>query len=153
RAFAPASHVDLRHGADLNYLVGQRLDFFVTQYAKKGRDVVVSRRKMLEEESKKARAEAVAKIEPGTVQKGIVRKVVAGGGLVALPDAGSVEGLVHMTEASHDRGAKLFDLFKPGAEIEVKVLRVDEKGKLWLSRKAVIADPWDAVKDKYAVGS
>ena len=53
RAFAPASHVDVRHGADLNYLVGQRLDFIVTQYAKKGRDVVVSRSKMLEEETKK----------------------------------------------------------------------------------------------------
>lgn len=153
RAFAPASHVDLRHGADLNYLVGQRLDFIVTQYAKKGRDIVVSRRKMLEEDSKKARTEAVAKIEPGSVHKGIVRKVVAWGVFVALPDAGNVEGLVHMTEASHDRGARLVDLFKPGAEIEVKVQRVDEKGKLWLSRKAVIADPWDAVKDKYTVGS
>jgi len=58
-----------------------------------------------------------------------------------------------MTEASHDRGARLSDIFKPNAEIEVKVLRVDEKGKLWLSRKAVTADPWEAVKEKYAVGS
>ncbi len=70
-----------------------------------------------------------------------------------MPEAGGVEGLVHMTEASHDRGARLNDLFKAGAEIEVKVLRVDEKGKLWLSRKAVVADPWDAVKEKYSVGS
>jgi len=153
RAFAPASHVDLRHGADLGYLVGQRLDFIVTQYAKKGRDVVVSRRKMLEEENKKLRAEAVAKLEPGSLHKCIVRKVVAWGAFVALPDAGGIEGLIHMTEASHDRGARLFDLFKPGAEMEVKVIRVDEKGKLWLSRKAATADPWDAVKEKYTVGS
>src|SRR5262249_32941932 len=75
RAFAPASHVDLRHGASLEYLVGQRLDFIVTQYAKKGRDIVVSRKKMLEEESKKSRVEALSKIEPGSVHKGIVRKV------------------------------------------------------------------------------
>ncbi|RXL99863.1 S1 RNA-binding domain-containing protein, partial [Citrobacter sp. AAK_AS5] len=68
-------------------------------------------------------------------------------------DADNVEGLVHMTEASHDRGAKLSDIFKQGAEIEVKVLRIDEKGKIWLSRKAVTADPWDAVKEKYSVGS
>ncbi|AUX36507.1 MULTISPECIES: S1 RNA-binding domain-containing protein [Sorangium] len=153
RAFAPASHVDLRHGADLNYLVGQRLDFIVTQFAKKGRDIVVSRRKMLEEESRKARTEALTSIEPGSLHKGVVRKVVAWGVFVALPDAGGVEGLVHMSEASHDRGAKLADLFKPGAEIDVKVLRVDDKGKLWLSRKAATVDPWDAVKDKYAVGS
>ncbi|MDC0684736.1 S1 RNA-binding domain-containing protein [Sorangium atrum] len=153
RAFAPASHVDLRHGADLNYLVGQRLDFGVTQFAKKGRDIVVSRRKMLEEESRKARTEALTSIEPGSLHKGIVRKVVAWGVFVALPDAGGVEGLVHMSEASHDRGAKLADLFKPGAEIDVKVLRVDDKGKLWLSRKAATVDPWDAVKEKYAVGT
>ena len=153
RAFAPASHVDLRHGADLNHLVGQRLDFIVTQYAKKGRDVVVSRRRMLEEDDKKVRTEALAKIEPGSVHMGVVRKVVAWGAFIALPDAGGVEGLVHLTDASHDRGARLNDIFKPGAEIEVKVLRVDEKGKLWLSRRAVVADPWDAVKEKYAVGS
>ncbi|MCC6553035.1 MAG: S1 RNA-binding domain-containing protein [Polyangiaceae bacterium] len=153
RAFAPASHVDLRHGADLGFLVGQRLDFIVTQYAKKGRDIVVSRRKMLEEESRKMRAEALSALEPGTVHKGVVRKVVAWGVFVALPDAGGVEGLVHMSEASHDRGARLTELFKPGAEVEVKVVRVDEKGKLWLSRKAVTADPWDVAKDRYAVGS
>jgi small subunit ribosomal protein S1 len=153
RSFAPASHVDMRHGADLNYLVGQRLDFIVTQYAKKGRDIVVSRRKMLEEEHKKLRSEALQKVEPGSVHRAIVRKVTAWGVFMALPDAGGVEGLVHMTEASHDRGARLDQLFKPGAEMEVKVLRVDEKGKLWLSRKAVVADPWDAVKEKYVVGS
>jgi small subunit ribosomal protein S1 len=153
RAFAPASHVDLRHGADLSYLVGQRLDFVVTQYAKKGRDIVVSRKKMIEEEAKKVRAEAMSKLEPGSLHKGVVRKVVAWGAFLALPDAGGVEGLVHMTEASHDRGARLADLFKPGAEVEVKVLRVDEKGKLWLSRKAAVADPWDTVKERYPVGS
>jgi small subunit ribosomal protein S1 len=153
RAFAPASHVDLRHGADLNFLVGQRLDFIVTQFAKKGRDIVVSRRKMLEEESRKARAEALSALEPGTIHKGIVRKVVAWGVFVALPDAGNVEGLVHMTEASHDRGTRLTELFKSGAEIEVKVVRIDEKGKLWLSRKAVTADPWDTAQDSYAIGS
>lgn len=153
RAFAPASHVDLRHGADLHYLVGQRLPFSVTQYAKKGRDIVVSRRKELEEEQRKVRAEALSAIEPGAVLKGIVRKVVAWGVFVALPDAGNVEGLVHLSEASHDRGARMAELFKPGAEIEVKVLRVDEKGKLWLSRKAVTADPWEAAKEKYAPGT
>ncbi|EYF05865.1 S1 RNA-binding domain-containing protein [Chondromyces apiculatus] len=153
RAFAPASHVDLHHGADLNYLVGQRLDFTVTQYAKKGRDIVVSRRHVLEEENRKARVAALSSIEPGSVHKGIVRKVVAWGVFVALPDAGNVEGLVHLTEASHDRGAKLTEIFRPGSEIEVKILRIDEKGKLWLSRKATTVDPWEAAKEKYAVGS
>ena len=153
RAFAPASHVDLKHGADLSPYVGQRLDWVITTYAKKGRDIVVSRKRFLEEETKKHRAESLAKIAPGTIHKGIVRKVVAWGVFVALPDADNVEGLVHLTEASHDRGAKLNELFKQGQEVDVKVLRVDEKGKLWLSRKGAVADPWDAVKEKYAVGT
>lgn len=153
RAFAPASHVDLRHGADLNHLVGQRLDFVITQYAKKGRDIVVSRKKMLDEDARQARTSALSKVTAGSVHKGIVRKVVQWGVFVALPDAGGVEGLIHMTEASHDRSAKLTDLFRTGAEIDVKVLKIDDKGKLWLSHKATTADPWDAVKEKYAVGS
>ena len=153
RAFAPASHVDLRHGADLSHLVGQRLDFIVTQYAKKGRDIVVSRKKMLDEDARQARTSALSKVAEGSVHKGIVRKVVAWGVFVALPDAGGVEGLIHMTEASHDRSAKLTDIFRPGAEIDVKVMKIDDKGKLWLSHKATTADPWDAVKEKYAVGT
>ena len=153
RAFAPASHVDLRHGADLSSLVGQRLDFLLTQYAKKGRDIVVSRKKMLDEDARQARTSALSKVTAGSVHKGIVRKVVQWGVFVALPDAGGVEGLIHMTEASHDRSAKLNDLFRSGAEIDVKVMKIDDKGKLWLSHKATTADPWDAVKEKYAVGS
>lgn len=153
RAFAPASHVDLRHGADLAHLVGQRLDFVLTQYAKKGRDIVVSRKKMLDEDARQARTSALSKVTAGSVHKGIVRKVVQWGVFVALPDAGGVEGLIHMTEASHDRSAKLTDLFRTGAEIDVKVMRIDDKGKLWLSHKATTADPWDAVKEKYAVGT
>ncbi len=153
RAFAPASHVDLKHGADLGPYVGQRLDWIVTTYAKKGRDIVVSRKRFLEEETRKHRSESLSKLTPGSIHKGIVRKVVAWGVFVALPEADNVEGLVHLTEASHDRGAKLQDLFRQGSEIEVKVLRVDDKGKLWLSRKGAVADPWDAVKEKYAVGT
>ncbi|MDC3953738.1 S1 RNA-binding domain-containing protein [Polyangium jinanense] len=153
RAFAPASHVDLRHGADLSHLVGQKLDFVVAQYAKKGRDIVVSRKRMLEEDARRLRTEALSKVTPNSVHKGIVRKVVAWGVFVALPDAGNVEGLIHMTEASHDRSARLGDLFRPGAEIDVKVIRIDDKGKLWLSHKATTADPWDTVKEKYAVGT
>ncbi|TKD07364.1 S1 RNA-binding domain-containing protein [Polyangium fumosum] len=153
RAFAPASHVDLRHGADLSHLVGQRLDFVVAQYAKKGRDIVVSRKRMLEEDARRLRTEALSKVTPGSVHKGIVRKVVAWGVFVALPEAGNVEGLIHMTEASHDRSARLGDLFRPGTEIDVKIIRIDDKGKLWLSHKATTADPWDTVKEKYAVGT
>jgi small subunit ribosomal protein S1 len=153
RAFAPASHVELRPNADLSNLVGRRLNFEVVQYEKKGRDVVVSRKKFLADEAAQARSEAMKVLTPGSVHRGVVRTVMQWGVFVALPDAGNVEGLVHATEAAHDRMAKLNDLFKPGDPVEVKVLRIDEKGKLWLSRKAMTNDPWDEVLQKYSVGT
>jgi len=153
RAFAPASHVELRQGGDLHALVGRRMNFVVVQFEKKGRDVVVSRKKFLQEEAVQARTDALKLLAPGTVHRGTVRTVVQWGVFVALADAGNLEGLVHVSEASHDRTAKLTDLFKPGDPIEVKVLKIDDKGKIWLSRKAITNDPWDAVQQKYAPGT
>lgn len=150
RAFAPASHVDLRPGADLSHLVGKRLPFAVTQYAKRGRDVVLSRRSMLESEAKEKREEALKKLEMGSVVDGVVRTVVPFGAFV---DVGGVEGLVPLSEMSHNRADQPKDVFKVGEPARVKILRVDEKGKLWLSRKAAIEDPWGQVAQKYAVGS
>ncbi|MBW2524656.1 MAG: S1 RNA-binding domain-containing protein [Deltaproteobacteria bacterium] len=149
RAFAPASHVELRPGADLSHLVGEKLPFLVTHYAKKGRDIVVSRKPMLEASAERLREEQLAKIEPDTLCKGVVRKVLGWGAFVSLPDYGGIEGVVHMREASHDRGAKLGAVMKAGDEIEVKILRVDEKGKLWLSRKGAQKDPWEDVAARY----
>jgi small subunit ribosomal protein S1 len=153
RAFAPGSHVDLRPGADLAHLVGRRLEFTVAQYAKRGRDVVVSRKTFIESEAKEFRKTALAKLEIGAIVKGVVRSVVQYGAFVAIPTADDVEGLVHMTEASHDRNAKLSDVFHVGAEIDVKILRVDEKGKLWLSHKAATVDPWQEAMKTYAQGT
>jgi small subunit ribosomal protein S1 len=153
RAFAPGSHVDLRPGADLAHLIGHRLEFTVAQYAKRGRDVVVSRKNYIEAEAKEHRRASLAKLEIGSIVKGIVRSVVQYGAFVAIPSADDVEGLVHMTEASHDRGAKLSDVFQVGAEIDVKVLRVDDKDKLWLSHKAATVDPWQEAMKTYGPGT
>jgi len=153
RAFAPGSHVDLRPGADLAHLIGRRLEFTVAQYAKRGRDVVVSRKSYIEAEAKEQRKASLAKLEAGSVVKGVVKSVVQYGAFVAIPSADDVEGLVHMTEASHDRNAKLSDVFQVGAEIDVKILRVDEKGKLWLSHKAAVTDPWHEAMKTFSQGT
>jgi small subunit ribosomal protein S1 len=150
RAFAPGSHVDLRLGVDLSHLVAQRLPFVVTQYAKRGRDLVLSRRAILEEEAQKARAEALARLKPGEELEGTVRSVVAFGAFV---DVGGVEGLVPLQEMSHNRSEGPAQVFKVGESTRVKVTRIDERGKVWLSRKATIADPWQQVAQKYAVGT
>jgi small subunit ribosomal protein S1 len=150
RAFAPGSHVDLRLGADLSHLVAKRLPFFVTQYAKRGRDVVLSRRAMLEEESRKARSEALAKLKVGEEIEGIVRSVVPFGAFV---DVGGVEGLVPLQEMSHNRGDGPSDVFKAGEPTRVVVMKIDDKGKIWLSHRATIPDPWQQVAQKYAAGT
>jgi small subunit ribosomal protein S1 len=153
RGFAPASHVELTPGASLVPLLGEKLPFVVTQYGKKGRDLVLSRKEMLEKESTEKRHELLANLQPGMVCKAVVRNVLAWGVFAALPEHGDVEGMIHMSEVSHDRGARLDQVVSVGEEIEVKVLRIDEKGKLWLSRKATIQDPWATVAEKYTVGS
>jgi small subunit ribosomal protein S1 len=153
RAFAPGSHVDLRPGADLAHFIGRRLEFTVAQYAKRGRDVVVSRKSYIEAEAKELRKSSLAKLEVGSVVKGIVKSVVQYGAFIAIPSADDIEGLVHMTEASHDRNAKLSDIFHPGAEVDVKILRVDDKGKLWLSHRAATLDPWQEAMKTYAQGT
>jgi small subunit ribosomal protein S1 len=150
RAFAPASHVELRPGADLSHLVGKRLPFAVTQYAKRGRDVVLSRRAMLESEAKEKREEALKHLQIGAVVDGIVRTVVPFGAFV---DVGGVEGLVPLSEMSHNRADQPKDVFKVNETCRVKILRVDEKGKLWLSRRSAIEDPWTKVAEKYAPGT
>ena len=84
---------------------------------------------------------------------GVVRTVVEWGVFVALPDAENVEGLIHATEASHDARSYLSELFKPGDRFDVKILQIDERGKIWLSRKALVEDPWAQARQKFAPGS
>jgi small subunit ribosomal protein S1 len=154
RAFAPASGLDL-HPANANFtsLVGTRLDFKVAQYEKAGRDVVVTRRPMLEAEAHERRKHALSLLTEGQVMTGVVRTVVEWGVFVALPEAENVEGLIHVSEASHDARPDLLDLFRHGEKIEVKILGIDERGKIWLSRKALVEDPWGAARKKFAQGS
>ena len=154
RGFAPASHVELKPGADLSHLLGEKLDLVVTHYAKKGRDVVFSRKQQLEEEYTKERKEQLDKLSADMELKVKVRNVVQWGAFVVLPDEyGNIEGVVHMSEVSHNRSARVADVLKPGIEIDVKVLRIDDKGKLWLSHKAMLTDPWTAAPEKYALGT
>lgn len=150
RAFAPASHMDLRMGSDLHPLVGQRLPFAVTEYGKRGRDVVLSRRQILETVSRERREEALKHLQVGAEIEGTVRTVVPFGAFI---DIGGIEGLVPLSEMSHNRADQPQDVFKVGEQVKVKLLRIDEKNKLWLSRRALIEDPWAKVREKYAPGS
>lgn len=151
RAFAPASGMDLHPGqANFAGLVGQRLEFKITSFDKGGRDVVVTRRPMLEAEAHERRKRALSLLTDGQVLEGVVRTVVEWGAFVALPEAENLEGLVHISEASHDTRRPLNEILSPGDRFQVKITKIDERGKIWLSRKALIEDPWAQAKKKYA---
>lgn len=149
RGFAPASHVDLRMGADLHHLIGMRLPFEVVQFAKRGREFVLSRKGELESQAKELRAKALESVKIGEIVKGTVRSVQPFGAFI---DVGGVDGLCPPMEASHEH-KRLEEIFKVGDVVDVKVLRIDENGKIWLSKRAAEHDPWEGAEKKYARGS
>jgi len=154
RAFAPASGMDLHpRAANFVNLVGQRLDFKVSTYEKHGQDVVVTRRPMLEKEAHERRKRARELLQEGMDMQGLVRTVVEWGAFVALPAAEYLEGLVHVTELSHNPRDRVADLLKPGQKIDVRIQKIDEKGKIWLSRKALVEDPFAKLTEHLKPGA
>jgi small subunit ribosomal protein S1 len=140
RGFCPASQLDGRFVDDLNVFVGKKLAFRITKY--EPRDLVLSRRALIEEENKKLAAETRKRLQPGAVLRG---KVVGFKPFGAFVDLGGIEGMLHVSELGHARVEKPEDLLSLGQELDVAVLKI-EGDRIALSLKALAADPWrDAV--------
>jgi small subunit ribosomal protein S1 len=150
RAFCPLSQIDVR-GADASAHEGNVYQFRITKYEDGGSNIVLSRRVILEEEQRANAAAVREKIVPGAVLTGRVTSIRDFGAFV---DVGAgVQGLVHISEMSWSRVSTPSEIVKPGEEITVKVLRVDEdKQKISLGLKQLSADPWSKVGDVYEVG-
>src|SRR5690606_36184789 len=88
------------------------------------------------------RKQAREVLQEGAEMEGVVRTVVEWGAFVALPEAENLEGLVHISEVSHNPRERIADVLKPGQKIKVRIEKIDDKGKIWLSRKALIDDPF-----------
>ncbi len=143
RAFCPFSQMDLRRVETAEDYVGRVLECRVTQFGENGRNIVLSRRQLLEAHAAKAAEETRKKITPGAVLPGMIAALADFGAFV---DLGGVQGLVPMSEISHSRLGRPADRLRVGEPVTVKVLRVDdEKGKITLSLKALEGDPWIAV--------
>src|ERR671922_2980825 len=143
RAFCPFSQMELRRVESEQDYVGRVLPFRVTRFAEGGRNIVLSRRALLEEEAAKAAEETRKKILPDAVLPG---RVVSLADFGAFIDLGGVQGLVPMSELSHARVERAGDRLRVGETVTVKVLRLDpEKGRITLSLKALEGDPWAAV--------
>jgi small subunit ribosomal protein S1 len=143
RAFCPFSQMDLRRVDSEQDYVGRVLEFRVTRYAEGGRNLVLSRRALLEEQAAAAAVETRKKIVPDAVLSGTVVSLADFGAFV---DLGGVQGLVPMSELSHARVERAGDRLRIGETVTVKVLRLDaERGRITLSLRALEGDPWAAV--------
>jgi small subunit ribosomal protein S1 len=143
RAFCPFSQMDLRRAEPEQEYVGRVLEFRVTKYAEGGRNIVVSRRALLEEQAAEAARETRKKLVPDAVLPVTVVSLTDFGAFV---DLGGVQGLVPMSELSHGRVERASDRLRVGEPVTVKVLRLDEaKGRITLSLTALVGDPWATV--------
>ncbi|PYN96157.1 MAG: 30S ribosomal protein S1 [Candidatus Rokuibacteriota bacterium] len=143
RAFCPFSQMDLRRTQAPDEYVGRVLEFRVTQFAEKGRNIVLSRRQLLEERAAALAEETRKTIVPGAVLTGTVAGLADFGAFV---DLGGVQGLIPVSEISHSRVGRPADRLRVGETVTVKVLKIDdEKNRISLSLKALEGDPWAAV--------
>src|SRR5213083_3596613 len=143
RAFCPFSQMDVRRVETAEEYVGRVLEFRVMTYSDNGRNLVLARRRLLEERAAETAEETRKKVLPGAVLAGTVASLADFGAFV---DLGGVQGLVPLSELSHSRMSRPADRLSVGETVTVKVLRVDqEKGKISLSLKALEGDPWAAV--------
>ena len=150
RAFCPISQIDVR-GADALAHEGNVYQFRIIEYKDGGANIVVSRRALLEEEQRANAAAVRETIIPGAVLTGRVTSIRDFGAFVDL--GAGIQGLVHVSEMSWSRVSTPSEVVRPGEEITVKVLRVDEdKQKISLGLKQLSADPWSKVGDAYQVG-
>src|SRR2546428_1538027 len=143
RGFCPFSQMDLRRVEATEEYVGRVLEFRVTTFSDNGRNLVLSRRRLLEERAAEMAEETRKKILPGAVLTGTVAALADFGAFI---DLGGVQGLVPLSELSHSRASRPADLLRVGDAVSVKVLRIDqEKGRISLSLKALEGDPWTGV--------
>jgi small subunit ribosomal protein S1 len=150
-AFLPAGQVDTRRPHDLDAYVGQSVECQVVEIDRQRRNVVVSRRRLLEERRERAKEQLLAALEPGQVRKGIVRNIVEFGAFV---DLGGVDGLLYVTDLAWHRVKDPREVVHLDQEVEVLVLRVDrQRGRIALSLKHRAPSPWAAAPSKYPVGS
>ncbi len=150
-SFLPGSQVALRQVPDFNALLGEELELKIIKINKSRRNIVVSRRYVLEEQRKSMREELLKKIEPGQVRDGVVKNITDFGVFI---DLGGVDGLLHITDMSWGRINHPSEITKLGQEIKVKILDFDQgSGRISLGLKQLTPYPWESVIEKYPVNS
>jgi small subunit ribosomal protein S1 len=150
-AFLPGSQIALRRVPNIDELLGQTYDFKIIKLNKRRRNIVVSRRVILETERAGKREKLMKELEVGQVRKGIVKNITDFGAFI---DLGGVDGLLHITDMSYGRVSHPSELVAIGREVEVKILDIDwQRERISLGMKQLQSYPWQDVAEKYPVGS
>ncbi|OHY30350.1 30S ribosomal protein S1 [Streptococcus parauberis] len=150
RGFIPASMIDTRFVRNTEKFVGQEFEAKIKEVDAAENRFILSRREVIEEAAKEARQEVFSKLSEGSVVTGTVARLTSFGAFI---DLGGVDGLVHVTELSHERNVSPKSVVSVGEEVEVKVLSINEEaGRVSLSLKATTPGPWDGVEQKLAQG-
>ncbi|UCG17115.1 MAG: S1 RNA-binding domain-containing protein, partial [Phycisphaerales bacterium] len=147
--FLPASQVDIRRPGDIGEYIGREIQAKILKIDTERRNIVISRRKLIEEARMTAKEELMRTIEVGQVRKGVIKNIAEFGAFV---DLGGIDGLLHITDMSWDRIGHPSDLLKIDEEIEVKILSVDkDKEKVALGLKQMRESPWESIEKRYPV--
>ena len=149
--FLPASQVDIRRPADIGDYCGRCIQCLVLKIDEARRNIVVSRRALIEQERAERKKQLMETLEVGQVRRGIVKNIADFGAFV---DLGGIDGLLHITDMSWGRIGHPSEMVAIDQEIEVQVLHIDrEREKIALGMKQRTASPWAKVADKYPVGT
>jgi small subunit ribosomal protein S1 len=149
--FLPASQVDIRRPPDIGDYIGREIECKILKIDEARRNIVVSRRKLLEDQREEMKKKLLAEIEPGQIRRGIVKNIAEFGAFV---DLGGIDGLLHITDMSWGRVSNPHEAVHIDQPIEVFILNVDkDKEKIALSLKHKTPSPWQDVERKYPVAS
>ncbi|MCK6481646.1 MAG: 30S ribosomal protein S1 [Planctomycetes bacterium] len=149
--FLPASQVSIRRSADISEFIGQEIEAKIIKIDESRMNIVVSRRKLIEEERDRQKKQLLSEIAEGQVRRGAVKNLADFGAFV---DLGGIDGLLHITDMSWGRVGHPSEVVKVDQEIEVVVLKVDkERERIALGLKQLQPSPWKNVEDRYPVGT
>ena len=150
-AFLPGSQVEVAPVKELEPYVGQTFDFKVIKISNERRNLIVSRRELIEGTMAEKKAELMSSLQKGEVRKGKVKNITDFGAFV---DLDGLDGLLHITDMSWGRVKHPSEILKVGDEIDVMVLDVDrDRERVSLGLKQTQPNPWDAIQDQFPVGS
>ncbi|MBC2601959.1 30S ribosomal protein S1 [Puniceicoccus vermicola] len=150
-SFLPASQIDIQPPKNLDQYVGQTYDFKVIKINPDRKNIVVSRRELIEEQRAEKRRKLLEEVKPGDVRRGVVKNITDYGAFV---DLDGLDGLLHITDMSWGRVSHPSEMLKAGEEIDIQILEVDrERERVSLGTKQLTPNPWDMIEQKYPVGA